>query len=242
MKDRTLLLSAFIACAVHALVLWVNFGVSEPILASTPTMIEVTLVAPPAAAAEPAPVPPAPEPEPPPPEPEPEPAQPVAPPPPLPEPEPEPEIAMEPVPLPEPVTIPQQNVSLLSESSQVVEENRPHVASPQAPVGATRTDGETAPTEAAVDVPTAYMRNPKPAYPQRARQLGQQGRVELLVEVLANGRVGRVDISASSGYDILDQAAADAVKRWRFVPARRGRRPVTSWVRIPVKFDLRERL
>jgi protein TonB len=61
----------------------------------------------------------------------------------------------------------------------------------------------------------------------------------LLVEVLASGRVGKVEIETSSGYDILDEAAVKAVRRWRFTPAKKGRRPVSAWVRIPVEFDLR---
>ena len=37
----------------------------------------------------------------------------------------------------------------------------------------------------------------------------------------------------------LDGAAADAVKRWRFEPARRGDDPVAMWVMPPVEFRLR---
>jgi len=37
----------------------------------------------------------------------------------------------------------------------------------------------------------------------------------------------------------LDTAAADAVKNWRFDPARLGKEPVAVWVLLPVKFELR---
>jgi protein TonB len=60
----------------------------------------------------------------------------------------------------------------------------------------------------------------------------------LLVEVLANGRVGEVEVEDSSGYELLDDAAVRAVRRWRFVPAETAGIPVTAQVKIPVEFNL----
>jgi periplasmic protein TonB len=56
---------------------------------------------------------------------------------------------------------------------------------------------------------------------------------------LENGRVGEVQIESSAGHPDLDQAAADAIKKWRFEPARRGNQPLAVWLRMPVKFVLR---
>jgi protein TonB len=56
---------------------------------------------------------------------------------------------------------------------------------------------------------------------------------------LDNGRVGEVQIESSAGHADLDQAAAEAVKKWRFEPARRGNQAVAVWVRMPVKFVLK---
>ena len=79
----------------------------------------------------------------------------------------------------------------------------------------------------------------RPSYPSSARRLGIQGMTTLRVYVAADGRVGEVQVQESAGHPDLDAAAADAVKRWRFEPARRGTEPVGVWVLLPVEFRLR---
>jgi len=83
-----------------------------------------------------------------------------------------------------------------------------------------------------------YSENPKPSYPQEARKKGYQGTVVLRVEVLSNGEVGQAEVKNSSGYDILDRSALNAVKQWKFTPAKRGEEAVAFWVNIPIKFQL----
>jgi TonB family protein len=56
--------------------------------------------------------------------------------------------------------------------------------------------------------------------------------------VTEQGRVEEVQVEQSAGHPDLDQSAIEAVGRWRFEPARRGRQPVAMWVSIPVKFVL----
>jgi protein TonB len=79
----------------------------------------------------------------------------------------------------------------------------------------------------------------RPSYPASARRLGVQGTTLLKVHVLIDGAVGEVVVQESAGHIDLDQAAADAVRRWRFDPARRGNEPVAMWVLLPVEFRLR---
>jgi TonB family protein len=79
---------------------------------------------------------------------------------------------------------------------------------------------------------------PKPKYPDTARRDGKEGRVLLRVLVNEEGRTASVQVNRSSGVESLDQAALEAIKRWRFSPARLGDRPVESWVRIPIDFRL----
>ena len=79
----------------------------------------------------------------------------------------------------------------------------------------------------------------RPSYPSTARRLGIQGTALLKVHVLIDGRVGDVVVQESAGHPDLDQAAGDAVRRWRFEPARRGNEPVAMWVLLPVEFRLR---
>ena len=78
----------------------------------------------------------------------------------------------------------------------------------------------------------------KPRYPESARRAGLQGVTTLRVRVLENGRVGDVLVEQSAGFRDLDTAAVDAVKKWLFEPARRGKDPVSVWVLLPVKFEL----
>jgi protein TonB len=86
-----------------------------------------------------------------------------------------------------------------------------------------------------------YGASPPPAYPRRSRRRGEQGTVTLRVLVGSNGGVERVEIAQSSGYDLLDDAAREAVRtRWRFVPARRAGTAIKSWVLVPIRFALTE--
>jgi protein TonB len=83
-----------------------------------------------------------------------------------------------------------------------------------------------------------YLDNPPPSYPVLSRRAGEQGRVVLRVLVNPGGRADEVQIRASSGFARLDEAARDTVRRWRFVPAKRGDQPVPEWVLIPISFRL----
>jgi periplasmic protein TonB len=83
-----------------------------------------------------------------------------------------------------------------------------------------------------------YLDNPAPAYPSLSRRGGEQGRVVLRVLVNVRGTTDEVQIRSSSGFPRLDDAARDAVRRWKFVPAKRGNEPVQAWVLIPVSFRL----
>lgn len=83
-----------------------------------------------------------------------------------------------------------------------------------------------------------YRDTPQPQYPDSARRAGKEGRVLLLVLVDEEGRAKTVEINASSGHDTLDQAASEALKKWRFVPARAGGKPIETWVKVPIEFQL----
>ena len=79
----------------------------------------------------------------------------------------------------------------------------------------------------------------RPSYPPSARQAGIQGTTILRVHVLIDGQVGEVRVQESAGHPDLDEAAAEAVRRWKFEPARRGPDPVAMWVLLPVEFRLK---
>lgn len=84
----------------------------------------------------------------------------------------------------------------------------------------------------------AYLHNQPPAYPLSARRRGIEGTVLLRVEIHASGNCQHVYVKRSSGHEMLDRAAIEAVRRWRFIPARRGNQPVTASAEIPIAFRL----
>ena len=84
----------------------------------------------------------------------------------------------------------------------------------------------------------AYLNNPKPGYPAFARRMGMEGIVMLKVLVSRQGTALKIEVAHSSGYEILDKAAKEAVRNWRFVPARQGDSPVGEWVQVPMAFHL----
>lgn len=82
----------------------------------------------------------------------------------------------------------------------------------------------------------------RPTYPPAARRAGAEGTTLLRVHVLDDGRIGQVEVERSAGHLALDQAAAEAVRKWHFEPARSGSQTVAVWVLIPVEFRLRSGL
>jgi periplasmic protein TonB len=83
-----------------------------------------------------------------------------------------------------------------------------------------------------------YLRNPPPAYPALSRRVGEQGKVLLRVVVRPDGTPDSVVLRQSSGSARLDEAALEAVRKWRFVPARQGNTPVSAAVIVPIVFSL----
>ncbi len=100
---------------------------------------------------------------------------------------------------------------------------------------------------APIDVTAQYPLTPpepkkvsKPGYPEAARRNQEQGAVDLVIKVLANGSVGEVRVKKGSGSQLLDDAAVNEAKGWQFTPGRRGPKAVDTWVEIPVRFQLVE--
>ena len=84
-----------------------------------------------------------------------------------------------------------------------------------------------------------YLLNPAPSYPALSRRMGEEGKVVLRVFVESSGRPGQIEIKSGSGSPRLDQAAQDAVWRWKFVAARRGEEAISAWVLVPIVFNLK---
>ena len=90
------------------------------------------------------------------------------------------------------------------------------------------------------DYKASYLNNAPPSYPLLARRMGLQGKVVLNVEVLVSGMCGDVKIHQSSGHAMLDNAALQAVRTWRFMPARQAGQLVDKRFMIPINFSLKE--
>ena len=84
----------------------------------------------------------------------------------------------------------------------------------------------------------AYLNNPSPPYPPRARKLGLQGTVMLRVVVSPAGHPEQINILTSSGVSLLDETAINTVRQWTFAPARQGDHAVAGVVNVPIRFVL----
>ena len=78
--------------------------------------------------------------------------------------------------------------------------------------------------------------DPPPKYPKLAHWQRLQGRAVIEATVLESGLVGRLLLRATSGHRILDKAALDAIRLWRFSPPMHEGQPVQVLVRVPVHF------
>lgn len=84
----------------------------------------------------------------------------------------------------------------------------------------------------------AYLNNPVPSYPPLARRMREEGVVLVRVLVSSEGLPDQIELKRSSGSARLDAAALTTVKKWRFMPARRGGQTVAAWVVVPIAFSL----
>lgn len=86
--------------------------------------------------------------------------------------------------------------------------------------------------------PPGLLHEVKPDYTDEARRRGVIGDVVLEIVVRSDGTVGSVKILQRLGAG-LDERAAQAVRAWRFSPARRFGTPVDVVVEVAVEFKLR---
>ena len=78
--------------------------------------------------------------------------------------------------------------------------------------------------------------NARPKYPEIARKAGLQGKVFVRFHVGKDGRVHEVQIL--KGEAIFQQAAIDAVMKFRFSPAMQNDKAVSVWMSQVIRFDL----
>ncbi len=85
------------------------------------------------------------------------------------------------------------------------------------------------------NINTNLLSGTPPTYPMLARRKREQGIVVLRLVISEVGRVTDVDVEKSSGFTALDEAAASAVRKWRWSPTMRDGKAVviTGLVKIP---------
>ncbi|MGH6820329.1 MAG: energy transducer TonB [Methylocella sp.] len=152
---------------------------------------------------------------------------------------PKPNPAPKPLKKPKPKRKPQPKKAAVEEKpSEEIQEASPVAAAPPAPVKA-EAASPRAETYTPVSSNANYLNNPKPVYPSIARRRYWEGLVLLRVLVTAQGHCGKVSVNRSSGHEALDESALKAVRKWRFVPAKRGGVAQATWVTVPIEFELR---
>jgi len=78
----------------------------------------------------------------------------------------------------------------------------------------------------------------EPSYPQAARRAGLGGRVTLRAVIAEDGNVESVEVVASTN-PLFDEAAVDAVRKWRYRPALMNGRAVRVYFSVVVNFLVR---
>ncbi len=77
---------------------------------------------------------------------------------------------------------------------------------------------------------------PAPRYPELARLAGREGLVVLQAVIDRQGRVRDVRVLRGAPFG-MTEAAAEAVRGWRFRPARRDGQPVAVYYQLTVRFQ-----
>jgi TonB family protein len=158
---------------------------------------------------------------------------------------------------------PSTRLARLSLSQRLAEEarsavNRGDYASAQAFVANARKLGVASNTLTAVERDLSAARSPQfsndddlisasrlertryvpPIYPESAKQRGLSGMVELIFTVTSDGRVDDVDIQRASPPQVFDEAAVEAVRKWRYRPYERNGRAVDQRVKLILRFAM----
>ena len=87
-----------------------------------------------------------------------------------------------------------------------------------------------------VEILPEVIEKAAPVYPQLAREAGVEGTVMVHLLVDKTGVVR--DVRVVKSIPMLDVAAVECVRRWRFKPALSNDRPIAVWVAAPVRFAL----
>ena len=125
-------------------------------------------------------------------------------------------------------TPPQGTLSSMSRSPA------PKPGTPASGAAASPSDTTLFPFTHVDELPEVISKVP-PAYPDSARRARVHGTVMTQAFVKTDGTVG--DVRVTKSIPLLDEAAVECVRQWRFKPALAAKAPVAVWVAVPVKFN-----
>lgn len=100
------------------------------------------------------------------------------------------------------------------------------------------TDGNTVMSEDMVDqVPRATYQAPV-NYPARARAKGIEGYVVFSLLIDETGHIEEVRIIDATPEDVFNETALQAIRQWRFEPAKYQGKAVKTWAKQRIRFNL----
>lgn len=127
------------------------------------------------------------------------------------------------IPLPEPEPVYEPEPARPKQATQTAEAARPEQM-------------QTGPVTLSSELSLSCPELKAPDYPAKSRQLAEEGKLMLRVELDETGHVSHSHIISSSGYSRLDNAALATVKTWRCRPAIRNGQPVRAIALQPFNF------
>lgn len=142
-----------------------------------------------------------------------------------------------PLALPDPVPTPSAPVGVVTPPPVA-----PSLTAPVATVAVAPAAPPAPPAPPRVELPSSnadYLQNPKPVYPGISKRLGEQGQAIHSVLIGVDGLPVSAQLVRSSGFERLDQAAYEAVMRWRYVPGKRNGVPVAMSFNVPILWELK---
>lgn len=89
------------------------------------------------------------------------------------------------------------------------------------------------------DLSARMVAGKPPRYPVESRRKKEQGTVLLSLTLGVDGAVAAISVARSSGFERLDNAALDAVRKWRWEPMLRGGQPVMVKGVVEIPFVLK---
>jgi len=92
--------------------------------------------------------------------------------------------------------------------------------------------------EGDVDVRPVPLFRTRPIYPSKAMGKNVNGRVKFKFLIDKDGMVKSVEITEADPAGFFEEATINAVRQWRFQPAKVKGTPVSCWCRSSIKYEL----